>query len=373
MKKIKTETLKPGMIFDKPIFLDSENILVPPGLPVKEKDLDRLTKWGITEVFCDGKLFDGKTGGASSQIPLDGIVESEEDRMVLKHYLKTITTMEKLFQLVRNNSYIEKADFDSAVQPLIASLKDDPRRILSFLIQNSAQGFSLAHSAVNCMVLAHEIGHQMVLPHHRHMEVTIGALLHDIGMLKIPSEIINKKGNLIESELSTVQTHTRISYQIITKQLKYSEEIGVIALQHHERWDGKGYPNGLKEKNIELSARIVSVADAFDAMLKSRPYRNPMIGYAAIKQILNDSSRKFDPEILKVFVRSMGIYPLGSIVILNNGLIARVVKIHNGAPLRPGITVLMNDKGKKVKEPEYVDLMKEKGLFILRALDPAAI
>jgi HD-GYP domain-containing protein (c-di-GMP phosphodiesterase class II) len=145
-----------------------------------------------------------------------------------------------------------------------------------------------------------------------------------------------------------------------------------VALNHHERWDGEGYPRKTLGKDIDALARIVSVADAFEAMVSSKPYRNSMIGYAAMKALLSDNSRRFDPDILKAFIKSMGIYPLGSTVLLNNAAIARVVETHPDAPLRPKLRVIVDEFGKRYErdEGDLVDLIAEKTLFIARALDP---
>jgi HD-GYP domain-containing protein (c-di-GMP phosphodiesterase class II) len=165
--------------------------------------------------------------------------------------------------------------------------------------------------------------------------------------------------------------HPVYSYKVITKEMKYPEDIGAIVLQHHERWDGHGYPQRLSAENISITARIVTVADAFDAMVSARPYRSPMIGYVAMKNILSDNSRRFDPQILKVFIKSMGIYPIGSIVLLNDSSIGRVVSTHPEAPLRPKLQIIIDRHGKEYpRNGKVVDLSEVKSLFIARAVDP---
>ena len=162
--------------------------------------------------------------------------------------------------------------------------------------------------------------------------------------------------------------------QIVTKRLGYAEEVGMIVCQHHERWDGKGYPKRLSGSNIMLPSRIISVVDAFEAMMQERPYRDPMNGYTAMRQILNDNSRKFDSDIIKVFIKAMGIYPIGSLVILNDGSIAKVVKVNKEAHLRPVLKIIIDKNGKKLKSNVgKIDLLKEKNLFIARAIDPSEI
>jgi HD-GYP domain-containing protein (c-di-GMP phosphodiesterase class II) len=191
-------------------------------------------------------------------------------------------------------------------------------------------------------------------------------------MLRVPDAIVGKKGSLSPEEAQKMKAHPLMSYRIITRELQYPDDVGLVGLQHHERWDGEGYPRKTAGQDTDLLSRIVSVADAFEAMVSQKPYRNSMIGYAAIKNLLSDNSRRFDPDVLKAFVRSMGIYPIGSIVVLNNAAIARVVDTHADAPLRPKIKVIVDEFGKHFKDDsgDTLDLLTEKSLFIARALDP---
>jgi len=173
--------------------------------------------------------------------------------------------------------------------------------------------------------------------------------------------------------MNQIRTHPIYSYRVIAKELKYPEEIAVIALQHHERWDGQGYPRKLKGEDINLAARIVAVADSYIAMLNNRPHRNSMIGYTAMKNVLNDNGSHFDPKILKVFLESMGIYPIGSVVQLSTSAIGRVVETHADAPLRPAIELIIDEYGNKRGEREVLDLLTRKGVFIVKAVDPKSL
>jgi len=162
------------------------------------------------------------------------------------------------------------------------------------------------------------------------------------------------------------------SYKIITKELLYPDDVGIIALQHHERWNGEGYPRRIAGQEIELPARIVSVADAFEAMVSEKAYRDSMKGYEAMKNLLSDNSRRFDPDILKAFIKVMGIYPIGSVVFLSNAAIARVIGVHQDAPLRPKLRIIVDEYGTQFlsNDGEVLDLLTEKSIFIVRALNP---
>jgi HD-GYP domain-containing protein (c-di-GMP phosphodiesterase class II) len=214
------------------------------------------------------------------------------------------------------------------------------------------------------------MGRNLKLPNHQLASLAVASLLHDTGMMRIPKEILDKSGRLTDQELRTVRAHPIHSYKIITRELGYAEEVGVTALYHHERWDGKGYPKQLKGKEIPLTSRILSVVDAYEAMVDERPYRNSMIGYRAMRQILNDNSRRFDSDILKIFIKSMGIYPVGSFVVLNDGSIGRVVENHREIPLRPVIRVLVGPNGRhlRAEQQRTVDLSEDASMFIVKAV-----
>jgi HD-GYP domain-containing protein (c-di-GMP phosphodiesterase class II) len=194
-------------------------------------------------------------------------------------------------------------------------------------------------------------------------------------MLRVPEEIRDNMGKLSDAELARIQNHPMYSYKIICNELLYPEETGYIALQHHERWDGDGYPRRLQGEHIDQGARIVSIADAFEAMVSEKPYREPMAGYKAVKNLLSDNARRFDPEALKAFIQVLGIYPIGSIVLLNTGAIALVTEVRPDAPMRPLVRIMVDEKGKLFPEEtgETLDLAVEKSLFIARAVDPAEL
>ncbi len=370
MKKLKVADLKPGMKFSKPIFMDGENILAPAGLPIKEKDIERLLRWEVLEVQTEGELV--REGGESS--PEEKVRAEEPARElspVFKEYLKAVEVVNGVFEAVKAGKEVHPNDIDRLINAFFPLIKDHTDEVTSFTIKNERTKHSRAQGAVNCMILSVVMGMSLKFPAHKLVQLAQGALLHDVGMTKIPEAILGKQGDLTPDETKAMRTHTLHAYKIITKDFKYPNDVGLIALHHHERWDGKGYPKQLAGKDIPLSARIVSVADAFEAMVKDRPYRNSLIGYTAMRQILNDNSRRYDAEIIKVFIQSLGIYPIGSIVILNDGTVGKVVKIHKDAPLRPELSVIVDKRGAKAKEGEKtIDLLNQKDLFIAKAINP---
>jgi HD-GYP domain-containing protein (c-di-GMP phosphodiesterase class II) len=148
------------------------------------------------------------------------------------------------------------------------------------------------------------------------------------------------------------------------QELRCSENIGLSILQHHERFDGTGYTQALSAGHIVTGAKIISVADAFDAMISKKPYRKSFSGYEAMKNLLSDNSCRFDPDVLGAFVKIMGMYPIGQEVLLNNGAVAKIVGTYQTAPLRPQVVILKSDEAGTLGEGQYLDLLKSQSLFI---------
>jgi len=375
MRSISINEIKAGIRFSDDVYIDGDTIFVPKELPVKQKDIDRLKKWGIDTVQTQGHLIDDDVLKKGDSDILNEILEAHADTKVLNLYTSSVSKLEKIFNKIQDDETdIDKKDIDDILGKLLPAIKENKEDMINFIILSGQGKSRLAVSSVNCAVLSVIIGMEIKFPQQKLYNLAAAALLHDIGMMKIPPDIQQKTGGLEEKELKLMKTHPLYSYKIIKEVLKYGDEIGKIALQHHERWDGKGYPRKLKEKDIPLLSRIIAVADAFEAMISTRPYRNSMIGYKAMRQLLNDNSRRFDSNVLKVFIKTMGIYPIGSIVLLNDASIGRVIGVHPDAPLRPKIKIIVDAEGNKhPKSGEKIDLLEKKSLFIAKAINPEDI
>lgn len=369
MKTFKVAELKDGICFTKPVFFEDDNLLVPAGLPIKQKDIDRLIKWDIQEVTTEGDV--KQTRPEQKGESYSDMLKSQADPVLLELYTSAVENLSRVLAAVKEGLPVKTEQIDKLVGTLLAAIKEKKDEMISFIILSGFGDKSLSTSSLNTAIISIFIAQNLKFPTHRLIQLATAALLHDIGMMKIPDTLTGKDEKLTEEEFKLIRTHVLYSHRVITKTLKYAEDVGLVALQHHERWDGNGYPNKLSGEKINLASRILSVADAFEAMVSVRPYRNSMIGYKAMRELLNDNSRRFDSEILKVFIKIMGIYPIGSIVLLNDTSIGRVISVHGDAPLRPVIKIMVNAHGNKMKEEApVIDLLNEKNLFISRAINP---
>ena len=376
MKKIFVNDLKEGDIFSEPVYIEGNNLLVPAGVPLKKKDISRIKSWGIESVGTDGEIMPPeaieKAGDPSDLASMPEIQENDE---TYRTYLELIEKIEKVCDDIASGATVEARAIDNISGQLMQGIREHRNSFIGYILGGEISGHAMAKNLVNTAILSVLIAIEMKLSSHKIMQIVTGALLHDVGMLRVPKEIVEKKGGLSESELQRIQSHSSYAYKIVNKELLYPEDVGIIVLQHHERWDGEGYPRRIAGANIDLGARIVSVADAFEAMVSKKPYRNSMMGYQAMKNLLSDNLRRFDPDVIKAFIQTMGIYPIGSIILLNNGAMARVIEVQPTAPLRPTIKILINEFGKKFKQDdgEEIDLLVEKSLFIAKAVDPKGL
>lgn len=369
-KKYALDKIKPGLSFSQDVYSDAENLFVLAGTPIKKRDLDGLAAWGITHVFSEGEPVE--PAAAHPALAQQKGMAAFSDHKLYAAYIDLVDRLRSVLDRLSGGEKVEPKLVDSLAQDALNLVRDRDADVAAAILSTDIKGYDLARAGVNTAILSLVMGRTMKLPPHRLTHLAEGALLHDAGMLRLPPEIVKKKGALSPEEAQKMRAHPLLSYKIITKELQYPDDVGLIGLQHHERWDGDGYPRRTAGKDVDQLSRIVSVADAFEAMVSQKPYRNSMIGYAAMKNLLSDNSRRFDPDVIKAFIRSMGIYPIGSIVLLNNAAIARVLESHADAPLRPRIKIIVDEFGKHYKddEGELVDLLAEKALFIARALDP---
>jgi HD-GYP domain-containing protein (c-di-GMP phosphodiesterase class II) len=400
MKDIPVSILKPGMIFTEPVYIDDDNLLVPPGVPIKQKDLTRLTTWDVQTVRTSGGLAKtpetiaaavakqkhSKHTAEAVPVPADSenaavpapeeepnefdATDIQENKGSYREYTALIRRLDVVFSHVATGIALDVLVINELTSQLLGAIRDERDQFVGYILGGKVSGYETAKCSVNSAILAAMIAQELKLPPHKVMNIITGALLHDIGMLRLPKEILAKRGGLSQEEAKLMRTHPLHTYRIISKELNYTDEVGLVALQHHERWDGQGYPASISGENIDIGARILSVADAFEAMVSKKPYRNSMAGYEAMKALMSDNQSRFDPDVLKAFITIMGIYPIGSIVVLNDAAIGRVTEVLPGAPLRPKVQILIDKFGQKQRNGEILNLLNDKTHFISRALNP---
>jgi HD-GYP domain-containing protein (c-di-GMP phosphodiesterase class II) len=191
----------------------------------------------------------------------------------------------------------------------------------------------------------------------------MGVIMHDIGKVLVPKEILNQPGRLSVEDFAEIKKHTTYGFELIRKNRDFSIHSAHVAFQHHEQWSGHGYPRGLKGDQIHELGRIAAVADVYDALVSKRPYRSAMEPYQAYEYICSQSGYHFDPEVVKIFMRHVAVYPTGTGVRLNNGLRGNVIRQNRGCPDRPVVRVIY-DGNQPLREPLDLDLSRTLHLMI---------
>lgn len=218
---------------------------------------------------------------------------------------------------------------------------------------------------LNVALLSAITGLQLGYKDKRLKYLTLGALLHDLGKLKVPREILNKPGSLTDEEFSSIKKHPLIGEEML-QSIRLIASVMATVKEHHERWNGKGYPYGLKENEIHMDAQIVAVADVYEALTADRPYRKGFPPYHALEMILAWSGKDFNPKVVQAFRESLILYPENAKITLNTGEIGVVIAVPTQMPTRPLLRLLFDREGRYLNRETYVDLMQDLTRFIKR-------
>ncbi len=367
--QISVESLRAGMVFTAPVYFADNYMFLPTGLPVKDRDIQKLKKMSISYVYTEGSLEQEHSLFINRRKSLEVSYIGQGEKTCLRIYNLVFKMMCNIFHNLKQKQSVDSHSIDNVINELYLAVKQDSNNMVQLILNIDNSSDDLVLSSINCAIISMVIGFNLKLSGHKIIQLATGALLHDVGMLHIPDSILGKKNKLSSRETELVKTHTLHSYNIILKELGYGQEIAQIGAYHHERWDGKGYPKNLHGHKIPVYAMIVAVVDSFVAMINKRPYRKHLLGYDAVKNIMRDTFTHFGSEVVKVFLKSIGIYPVGSMVLLNDYRIGKVIDGQIGSPLRPKLEIVIDEIGRKVTQPKVLDLLQEEHVYILKPLD----
>jgi len=375
MRRIPINELKQGMRFTKPVFIDSSNMLVGANVPIKDDDIRRLMKWGIAEVQTDGELMLAHQIGGKTELSEQYIKILDDYNLLLslktkfvEIYEKTCSEVTKIHTAIRNNRNFSPSELQKCVTSLTELLVQN-RNIFLFTVGLDYNKDHLVVHAVNTSIYALIIGIGLKYDLDKMIQLGTGTMLLNAGMVQIPGYILNKEVNLTDRELTQIKMHPVQGYQLLKSLGSISEEAATVSLQHHEQYNGQGYPRKMKGIDITEYARIATVADNYEALVEDRSYRPRCYYYKAMKELVSSGSGKFDPVILRVFISVLSVYPIGSLVLLNNQKIGIVVGSFQNNPMRPVIKLLKDDKGTRIKGIEIVNLLEDQKLYIVNSLD----
>lgn len=323
MRQVRLEELTPDMKLGRSIY-HYNNLLLRVGTDNIQQYVPSLRKLGISFVYIDDDL--------SKDIEIEDIV-SESTRVKCKDILQqTLKTFSKQGSVNLRPIY----DVSTA---LLEDALSNPHVLISLTDIGTTDDSTLVHS-INTAIYCLLIGRELQLPTSDLKKLTEGALLHDVGKTLIDPDVLYKTAPLTREEFSQVQMHATLGYNILKKQHNFSELTCVMALQHHERLDGSGYPQGLTHNKIHPFAQILAIADMYDALTAERCYRSALSNYESYKILVQDSNTKINAEYLSLLLKRIAIYPNGSKVKLSDGTSGIVKQQNPNMPFRPIVRVI---------------------------------
>lgn len=279
----------------------------------------------------------------------------EELEKASKIHKRTITSVKDILNSIKKGRGFIEPEVRDVVSGIVKSLSRNADAIVSTTLMDSHDDYLINHS-VNVAILTASTVKMMGFPESQVLEAGIGGLLHDIGMLNIPQKILQKTGKLSDNEYSRIKQHTVMGLEYVNGVKGISDNTKKIILQHHERYDGKGYPFGIKGGRIFNFAMVTAIADVYDALTSHRPYKRAITPQKALAVLYKGINREFDASIVQVFTKNMGVFPIGSFVKLHCGIMGIVIHVDSKNILAPRILELFDKDGNRLDKPKYMNL-----------------
>jgi len=213
------------------------------------------------------------------------------------------------------------------------------------------------HSVAVCALMV-ALARQLGLSDEETRSAGVAGLLHDLGKAAMPMDVLNKPGKLTDAEFAIIKGHPEAGYEMLLRGSGVNEMALDVCLHHHEKTDGSGYPKRLKDAEISLYAKMGAVCDVYDAITSNRPYKTGWDPAESLRKMAEWANGHFDPQVFQAFVKSLGIYPIGSLVLLSSGRLGIVVEQSQKSLLAPHVKVFFSTKANARIRPEIVDLSR---------------
>ncbi len=381
IRKLSVDQLKIGMFVRK--FLVNWNApdfrhkhpdrLGDPRLVESREDLQLIIDFGVKEVLIDTAFGDDLPGARKDVTLVEAALAAQVGEMpapkdvpfereihkAAKVQDRTRQVVGDLMKDVRLGKQVTLAPVRMAVQEMAESMLRNPDAMLSLSMLRKKDDYTFMHS-VNTGVILMAFCRSMEMDENTVHEAGIGGMLHDIGKMRIPERILNKPGPLNDQEQRAMDRHVPLGLRVLERTPGMSETVLKITAQHHERKDGSGYPKGLKGDQVSLIGQMAAIADVYDTMTSASPYAPAMEPHIALQKMMAWSDNLFDNGLFQKFVYCVGIYPIGTLVKLENGLLAVVMRSNRKSLLHPVIKAIIDAERKKRIEPKEVDLLDYK-------------
>ncbi|MBB5192826.1 putative nucleotidyltransferase with HDIG domain [Silvimonas terrae] len=264
----------------------------------------------------------------------------------------------KVMQDVRLGRMVEIAEVEDVVDAIAGTIERNPSAMLGILCIRNKNEYTFLHSvAVGTLMIA--FAKSMGMDADTVRSAGVAGLLHDTGKMCVPDHILDKPGRLTEEEFNVIKSHPLEGWEVL-RQLDGIDPIALeVTLHHHERLDGTGYPHKLKGDQISQITRMASIVDVYDAITSDRVYHKGLPAAQVLRKLWEWSPDHFDPQLVQHFIRTVGIYPVGSVVRLESGRLAVVIEANAKAPLLPRLKVVFSLRSNSYIPPEEFDMARQ--------------
>ncbi len=350
MRITKIQDIQPGQILGQTLYTEKGLVLLRKGVYISSFIINKLQESGYTSVY----------------IWEDGMEYTLEDVIRPEIRQKAINDLRKFTKAAEDhqpeNAEVNMNNLRAGVSTVVDELFNQKEIVVELVdLKNINRG--LYQHSVNVMIHSVILAVGLGLNKKEVGKVALAALLHDIGLVFMPGEITEKLGPLTEAEFKIMENHPKKGFEFLRDYLNIEATTRMGVLDHHEHYDGTGYPAGKKGRDIHLYARIIAVANKYDSIISDRLYRKGAPVAEALEYIMGGGGTIFDPELTRIFIRNINPYPINTLVQLSDGNAAAVVEVHPNLYTRPVVKVVRGtDQGK------IIDLLKENSRVITKTL-----
>lgn len=286
--------------------------------------------------------------------PVPASVEFARAAKICAQSKRAVTSM---FQEARMGKAVDTIGAQKLVEEISDSVSRNPGALISLARLKTADDYTYMHSVAVCALMI-ALARQLGLGDEQTRKLGVAGLLHDLGKAMMPMEVLNKPGKLTDEEFAIIKTHPEEGYKLLLASTGADEIALDVVLHHHEKTDGSGYPKRLKDAEISLFAKMGAVCDVYDAITSNRPYKAGWDPAESLRRMAEWANGHFDPTVFQAFVKSLGIYPIGSLVRLKSGRLGLVVEQSPKSLLTPCIKVFFSTRSETRIKPEIIDLSR---------------
>ena len=328
MRYVAASCLREGMRLARPLYRNVDTMLAA-GVILNERYITSIQRCGFSGVYIDDDL--------SADIELETMI-SDELRQ------ETTKSLRRIIDIAASGGSApsQVPDIGKQVENIVDELFTNRDIMINMLDLSSYDNYTCSHS-LNVAILSIVLAMGMGFPRSETVGIGAGALLHDIGKVFVNKSILQKNGPLTDEEFDIIRKHPKDGFDYISKRYNIPLRHCATILDHHEKFDGSGYPNKKKGTEISLFGRICAVADVYDALASKRPYREAIPPCECVEYIMGSSDTQFDPKVVDIFSQRIAPYPVGTSVRLSNGWVGLVVENYLSYSLRPRVRIYQQD------------------------------